>query len=322
MDKIQEIKLATTQLDELQKLAGVNNENIKTLEKYFRVSIAFRGDSIIITDSVSQLAISQITDILSSILVLISNGYEIKPKTIMQAITLAEAGELDLLQDLHKTVIGKTLENKKIVPKSLGQLWYAKALMNFDIVFGIGPAGTGKTYLAVAYAVNMYRQGIVKKIILTRPAVEAGESLGFLPGDLKEKADPYLRPLYDALDVMLGHESVEKMIEKGIIEIAPLAYMRGRTLEDAFIILDEGQNTSSAQLKMFLTRMGDFSKMVITGDITQIDLPHSTISGLVEAENILGGIKDIAFIKLSSSDVARHPVVQNIIDAYDAKEVK
>ena len=317
MVKSLEISLVSINLEELRRIVGTNDENLKTLEHCFDCSIAVRGDSFIVSECKTQLTFDKIQDILNALLVLARSGYEIRPKTIMQAVTLVDRGQLDLLQDLHKTIVGKTLSNRKISPKSLGQLWYAKALENFDIVFGIGPAGTGKTYLAVAYAVEQFRKGKIKKIILTRPAVEAGESLGFLPGDLKEKADPYLRPLYDALDEMLGHESVEKMIEKGTIEIAPLAYMRGRTLEDSFVILDEGQNTTSSQLKMFLTRLGASSQMVITGDITQIDLPRNAASGLVEAENILGRIKDIAFIKLGSSDVTRHPLVQDIIDAYD-----
>lgn len=322
MVKSLEIGLGSITLDELQRLVGTSDENLKVLGQHFKCSISVRGDSFIVSDCSSQLVFTQIQVILNALLVLLRNNYEIKPKTVEQAITLAELGEIDLIEDLHTTIIGKTLHNKKIFPKTLGQLWYAKALFNFDIVFAIGPAGTGKTYLAVAYAVEQYRLGAVKKIILTRPAVEAGESLGFLPGDLKEKADPYLRPLYDALDEMLGHEAVERMMEKGIIEIAPLAYMRGRTLENCFVILDEGQNTTSSQLKMFLTRLGNSSKMIITGDITQIDLPKYATSGLVEAEEILGGIKSIAFVKLGSNDVARHPLVQDIIDAYGKRDIK
>ncbi len=317
MERNQDIQLEDLKIEELMRLVGSNDENIKVLGKHFNATLSFRDNKCSILECKSQLAIERIKDILNSLLILLRNDYDITPKTVMQAIALEDKGELNLLQDFSNTIIGKTVTGNKISPKSLGQLWYAKALFNFDIVFGIGPAGTGKTYLAVAYAVDQYKKGNVKKIILTRPAVEAGESLGFLPGDLKEKADPYLRPLYDALDAMLGHESVEKMIEKGIIEIAPLAYMRGRTLEDAFIILDEGQNTTSSQLKMFLTRLGYSSKMVITGDISQIDLPKNVSSGLSEAEEILGGIKKIAFVKFTSGDVARHPLVQDIIDAYE-----
>ena len=206
-----------------------------------------------------------------------------------------------------------------IYPKTIGQKEYYFALKNNDVVFGIGPAGTGKTYLAVVFAVDALKNNIVKKIILTRPAVEAGENLGFLPGDLKEKVDPYLRPLYDALHDMLGVEQTERYIEKGVIEIAPLAYMRGRTLEDAYVILDEAQNTTDNQMKMFLTRLGFNSKMIITGDITQIDLPRGMESGLVKALKILNGVKGVSFIHLSAMDVVRHPVVQRIIERYDGK---
>jgi phosphate starvation-inducible PhoH-like protein len=312
-----EIKLTDVSFEELRSVFGIDDANIKIIEKYFDVLITYRDNSIFLNNGNLQSSFIKIKDILNALIILAKNNYEITSRTIFQAISLVNKGELDTLEDFHKVIIGKTLTNKIIFPKSLGQLWYAKALFNFDIVFSIGPAGTGKTYMAVVYAVSLLKAGKIKKIILTRPAVEAGESLGFLPGDLKEKADPYLRPLYDALYEMLGKENVEKLIEKGTIEIAPLAYMRGRTLEDAFIILDEGQNTTSAQLKMFLTRMGFRSKMVITGDITQVDLPIRIKSGLGEAEDILGRIKDIAFVKLSASDVTRHPLVQEIIDAYE-----
>ena len=206
-----------------------------------------------------------------------------------------------------------------IYPKTLGQKEYYYALKNNDVVFGIGPAGTGKTYLAVVFAVDALKNNLVKKIVLTRPAVEAGENLGFLPGDLKEKVDPYLRPLYDALHDMLGVEQTERLIEKGVIEIAPLAYMRGRTLEDAYVILDEAQNTTDNQMKMFLTRLGFNSKMIITGDVTQIDLPRGVESGLVRAMDILNNVKGISFIYLTAMDVVRHPVVQRIIERYEGK---
>lgn len=206
-----------------------------------------------------------------------------------------------------------------IYPKTLGQKDYYFALKNNDVVFGIGPAGTGKTYLAVVFAVDALKNNVVKKIVLTRPAVEAGENLGFLPGDLKEKVDPYLRPLYDALHDMLGVEQTERLIEKGVIEIAPLAYMRGRTLEDAYVILDEAQNTTDNQMKMFLTRLGFNSKMIITGDVTQIDLPRGVESGLIKALRILKGVKGISFVELTALDVVRHPVVQRIIERYEGK---
>ena len=219
----------------------------------------------------------------------------------------------------HHTLT-KTASGKMIYPKTMGQKDYYFALKNNDVVFGVGPAGTGKTYLAVVFAVDALKNNIVKKIVLTRPAVEAGENLGFLPGDLKEKVDPYLRPLYDALHDMLGVEQTERLIEKGVIEIAPLAYMRGRTLEDAYVILDEAQNTTDNQMKMFLTRLGFNSKMIITGDITQIDLPRGVESGLIKALKILKGVKGISFIHLTAMDVVRHPVVQRIIERYEGKD--
>lgn len=215
-------------------------------------------------------------------------------------------------------MIERTFSGKAIYAKTLKQIEYVNALKENDIVFGVGPAGTGKTYLAVVYAVSLLKKGIIKHIVLTRPAIEAGESLGFLPGDLKEKIDPYLRPLYDALYDTLGNKSVDQMIENGVIEIAPLAYMRGRTLENCFCILDEAQNTTEMQMKMFLTRLGFNSKMVITGDISQIDLPNGKRSGLVNACNILKNIDDIKIIKFEKLDVVRNPLVQKIIEAYDA----
>ncbi len=218
-----------------------------------------------------------------------------------------------------KTRLQKNAKGKSIRVKTLGQRNYLQAMKRDDLVFGIGPAGTGKTYLAVVMAVSALKSGKVKRIILTRPAVEAGESLGFLPGDLKEKVDPYLRPLYDALHDVLGNEHTMRLIERGTIEIAPLAYMRGRTLDDAFVILDEAQNTTTAQMKMFLTRLGFGSKMIITGDVTQIDLPKGVYSGLVEAREKLQNMNGISFVTLSQSDVVRHPIVQKVIEAYEKK---
>src|SRR5690606_33303880 len=234
------------------------------------------------------------------------------------ALQMEKKGTLEYFADLYNEVITKNAKGKSIRVKTIGQREYVKAIENNDMVFGIGPAGTGKTYLAVVLAVNALKTNRVQRIILTRPAVEAGESLGFLPGDLKEKVDPYLRPLYDALHDVLGVEHTERLIERGTIEIAPLAYMRGRTLDDAFVILDEAQNTTEAQMKMFLTRLGFGSKMVITGDISQIDLPKGKESGLKVAEKALANVKGIQFIYLERTDVVRHPLVQQIIDAYEA----
>lgn len=316
MAKTFEIKDKNLSLEQIKILFGENDKNIKIIEKAFDVSINYKDDLIVVT-TLKSTNLEYVANIVESLIILITNNYIIDTKSVEQAILLAANNELNLLDKLHTNIVGKTVYNKVIAPKTIGQLWYVKALANFDIVFGIGPAGTGKTYLAVAHAVSMLKSGVVKKIILTRPAVEAGESLGFLPGDLKEKIDPYLQPLYDALNENLGKETVEKMIEKGTIEIAPLAYMRGRTLEDAYVILDEAQNTTILQLKMFLTRLGTQSKMVVTGDITQIDLPPKAKSGLIVAKDILKSIKEISFIKLNSNDVCRNPLVQKIIDAYD-----
>ncbi|HEX7056942.1 MAG TPA: PhoH family protein [Bacilli bacterium] len=256
------------------------------------------------------------------LLELVRGGYSLSERDVACAIELAEKMQADQLLDLLKGEIAYAYKGKPIRAKTLGQKVYVSAIRKHDIVFGIGPAGTGKTYLAVAMAVVALREGAVKRIILTRPAVEAGENLGFLPGDLQEKVDPYLRPLYDALNDVLGPDHVAKALERGTIEIAPLAYMRGRTLDDSFIILDEAQNTTAEQMKMFLTRLGFGSKMVITGDITQIDLPKGKVSGLVDAERILQHIAEIGFVRFAEQDVVRHSLVQKIITAYRNKEQK
>ena len=232
---------------------------------------------------------------------------------------LAKEQNIDFTS-MSSEIIGRTMSGKAIVPKTLGQYAFAKAMDSAAVVFAIGPAGTGKTFLAVTKAVSALKKGDVKRIVLTRPAVEAGESLGFLPGDLKEKVDPYLTPLYDALHNMLGNEQTEKLIEKGTIEIAPLAYMRGRTLDDAYVILDEAQNTTASQMKMFLTRLGFGSSMIITGDVTQIDLNHNQTSGLIEATRILEGLSEIKIMELSADDVVRHPIVQKIIERYSKED--
>lgn len=311
------ISLEIESIDQLQLIFGPNDSNIKVLECAYNIKIIQRENKIEVLDCNDEKLCDKIRNIFGVIFKLVKQGYNIDEKMIVEIIALEKAGELEYIFDLHNYVIGKTRSGKTISPKTIGQLIYAKALNESDIVFGIGPAGTGKTYIAVAHAVTLYRANQVKKIILTRPAVEAGENLGFLPGDLKEKIDPYLRPLYDSLDDLLGSDMVAKLIEKGVIEIVPLAYMRGRTLDDAYIILDEAQNSTMMQLKMFLTRLGFNAKMAITGDITQIDLSKNIKSGLATAQGILGEIKDIKFIMLSSKDVVRHPLVQAIIDAYE-----
>ena len=309
------VKLEAYNIEQLVNLSGVKDENLEVLEDHFQVEISLRGDEMTLVGEKENL--EKTKKVIFSLLKLIVSGVSISRRDLVYAQKLVEKDKLDQLSELYHIKIARTYNGKLIYPKTLGQKSYYYALKNNDVVFGIGPAGTGKTYLAVVFAVAALKNNEVKKIILTRPAVEAGESLGFLPGDLKEKVDPYLRPLYDALHDMLGVEQTEKLIEKGVIEIAPLAYMRGRTLEDAYVILDEAQNTTDNQMKMFLTRLGFRSKMIVTGDISQIDLPRNTTSGLVRALDILEGVKGISFIHLSAMDVVRHPVVQRIIERYD-----
>ena len=258
--------------------------------------------------------------VLEKLAEVIQKGENIDKNSILYCIELAKEDRIDCLEQILGGVIAITSKGKQIKAKTLGQKTYVDSITKNEIVFGIGPAGTGKTYLAVAKAVSAYKTKQVEKIILTRPAVEAGESLGFLPGDLQSKVDPYLRPLYDALQEMFGLENYQKLIERGVIEIAPLAYMRGRTLNNAFIILDEAQNTTKEQMKMFLTRMGEGSRMVITGDVTQIDLPKGKKSGLIHATQILKNINQIGIVKLSSKDVVRHSLVMEIIKAYTKAE--
>ena len=271
-----------------------------------------RGDEIVLNDTEEK--IKAIKEVLIALLKLIKQGKTISKRDVMYTLKLSQTNDLNVIEELYQIKIARTMSGKLIYPKTLGQREYYQALKHNDVVFAIGPAGTGKTYLAVVFAVQALKNHEVQRIVLTRPAVEAGESLGFLPGDLKEKVDPYLRPLYDALYDMLGAEQTERYIEKGIIEIAPLAYMRGRTLEDAYVILDEAQNTTDAQMKMFLTRLGFNSKMIITGDITQIDLPKGVMSGLKRALHILKNVSGIRFVYLKALDVVRHPVVQRIIE--------
>ncbi|MFS0780869.1 PhoH family protein [Bacillus sp. 1P06AnD] len=296
-------------------LLGISDSNLKVLENELNVSVITRGERISVGGDSDD--VENAFAIIRALLAVIRRGIKISTRDVGYAVELSKKGTLEYFQEMYDEEIAKTVKGKPIRVKTLGQKDYISAIKKNDIVFGIGPAGTGKTYLAVVMAVSAMKSGKVNKIILTRPAVEAGESLGFLPGDLKEKVDPYLRPLYDALNDILGSEHTQRLIERGIIEIAPLAYMRGRTLDDAFIILDEAQNTTEAQMKMFLTRLGFGSKMVITGDVSQIDLPHKAKSGLVEATNILKGVKGINFTILDGSDVVRHPLVGRIVTAYE-----
>jgi phosphate starvation-inducible protein PhoH and related proteins len=296
-------------------LLGNSDQNLKIIEQELGVSIITRGESVSMSGDEEKVTMAG--EIIDRLIYVIRKGINISQRDVLYAIQMAQKGTLDYFVNLYEEEIGKNVKGKAIRIKTLGQRQYVQSIKKNDLVFGIGPAGTGKTYLAVVMAVNALRNGNVNKIILTRPAVEAGESLGFLPGDLKEKVDPYLRPLYDALNDILGAEHTQRLIERGTIEIAPLAYMRGRTLDDAFVILDEAQNTTHAQMKMFLTRLGFGSKMVITGDQTQIDLPKGAKSGLVVAEEILQNVNGISFVFLEQSDVVRHPLVGKIIQAYE-----
>lgn len=298
------------------ELFGNSDQHLKMIEQDLQVNILARGEGIKISGA-NEEAVQSAIRVIQSLAELLQNGTTIGPRDVALALQMEKKGTIEYFGELYKEIITKNAKGKEIRVKTIGQREYVKAIETHDMVFGIGPAGTGKTYLAVVLAVKALKANQVKRIILTRPAVEAGESLGFLPGDLKEKVDPYLRPLYDALHDVLGVDHTNRLIERGTIEIAPLAYMRGRTLDDAFVILDEAQNTTEAQMKMFLTRLGFGSKMVITGDRTQIDLPKGVRSGLLVAEKILSQIPGIAFVYLEQSDIVRHPLVGKIIQAYD-----
>ena len=304
-------------IDETISVVGHHDKHLKIFEDYYNVEISLRGDQLYLFGDAKKAEI--IRQVLLALVELHRKGKEITERDVLYAIKMNEQhrlGELESLFDERYKII-KTVQGKTIYAKTFNQKEYYRKIQDNDLVFGIGPAGTGKTYLAVVIGVALLKKNIVRKIILTRPVVEAGENLGFLPGDLKEKVDPYLRPLYDALYDVLGLEQTEKMIERGIIEIAPLAYMRGRTLEDAYIILDEAQNTTKQQMKMFLTRLGFNSKMVVTGDETQIDLPKPVKSGLKHAKEILSDVKGIEFVQFETVDVVRHTLVQKIIESYE-----
>ncbi len=306
-------------INQSQALIGNNDENLKAIEAHFNVVIHARGQEIAVkSEKIEHVEKAEL--VLKNLLKVIELGNTITLKDVEAAIKMADNNTIHHLLDLYDEEITKDAYGKTIRAKTMGQRIYINAMKRNDLVFGIGPAGTGKTFLAVVYAAKQLRKGSVKRIVLTRPAVEAGESLGFLPGDLKEKVDPYLRPLYDGLNTVLGREQTQRLIERGVIEIAPLAYMRGRTLDDAFVILDEAQNTTHAQMKMFLTRLGFGSKMVVTGDQTQIDLPKGVKSGLKEAVKKLSGVSGISIMKMDQSDVVRHPLVSKIINRYEGVE--
>ncbi len=296
-------------------LFGNADQNIRIIEEHFGVNIVCRGTEVKITGESQAVSMAQRT--IDTLLAMILKDGNLSEQNIRYVITLVEQGNEQSMAQMNSSCIAVTLKGKPVKPKTLGQKKYIDAIENNTITFGIGPAGTGKTYLAVAMAVRAFRDEQVSRIILTRPAVEAGEKLGFLPGDLQDKVDPYLRPLYDAMFDMMGPENFQRNMEKGAIEVAPLAYMRGRTLDDSFIILDEAQNTTPEQMKMFLTRLGFNSKAIVTGDITQIDLPNAGRSGLIEAVKVLKNIDDIAIMRLTEKDVVRHKLVQDIITAYE-----
>ena len=310
-----EQSISVDRMEQAVALFGAFDENIKIIQNEYLVSVTVRGSELKISGDVEN--VSKAVSVINSLLTLINHGEALSEQNVRYCMSLVNEGSDQKIESLSGDCICITSKGKPVKPKTIGQKNYCNAIKQNTITIGVGPAGTGKTYLAVAMAVTSFRAHEVNRIILTRPAVEAGEKLGFLPGDLQSKVDPYLRPLYDALFDMLGAETYQKYLERGNIEVAPLAYMRGRTLDDSFIILDEAQNTSPEQMKMFLTRLGFNSKMVITGDITQIDLPSGCRSGLKDAVRILKNIDSIANISFTEKDVVRHKLVQDIIKAYE-----
>jgi len=313
-------KLTFADINYAKQLFGEHNSNLQRIADAINLKINARGNTAFIEGDMISSSLAQ--NVLKQLYALIKDNYPIYPSDIDYAVKMLSSDDRLKLKDIFLDTVYITSKKQSITPKSRAQKEYIDAMRNHDIVFGIGPAGTGKTYLAMAMGVSALSKGLVSRIILTRPAVEAGEALGFLPGDLAEKVDPYLRPLYDALHDMMRFEKVSNLMQQGVIEVAPLAFMRGRTLNDSFIILDEAQNTTSEQMKMFLTRIGFSSKAVITGDITQIDLPSGKTSGLIESKDILQKIEGIKFVFFSKTDVVRHKLVQNIIEAYEELETR
>lgn len=307
--------------ENIQKLVGVNDGNLKLLSEGYDLSVSDVGNEIVIAGD-DEEKIKKVVAVLKALDSVVNTGVNIGVPDTVSAMKMADKGTTEYFADLYKKVLIRDAKGRPIRVKNMGQKRYVEAIDKSDVVFGIGPAGTGKTFLAVVCAIAAFKKGEVSRIILTRPAVEAGESLGFLPGDLKEKVDPYLRPIYDSLYAILGTNTTDRLMERGVIEVAPLAYMRGRTLDDAFVILDEAQNTTDAQMKMFLTRLGFNSKMVVNGDMTQVDLPGRQHSGLIDARHILKNIDQIKFINFSANDVVRHPVVAKIITAYEKEDIK
>ncbi len=312
--KVSSLEIKLENQEEANQLLGTHDKHVNIIEEYIDVQLHSRGETIQITGAEEEVQIA--FEVLQKLQTLISRGIRINTPDVVSALKMAKNDTLEYFLTMYEEEIIKDRSGKSIRIKNYGQKLYVDAIKSHDVIFGVGPAGTGKTFLAVVMAISALKRGEVEKIVLTRPAVEAGENLGFLPGDLKEKVDPYLRPVYDALYAIFGMDHTNRLMERGIIEIAPLAYMRGRTLENAFVILDEAQNTTVAQMKMFLTRLGYHSRMIVNGDVTQIDLPKGVNSGLIHAQKILQNLKKIAFVEFQSSDVVRHPIVAEIIEAY------
>lgn len=317
---VKKYTIETGNLDKLQKVLGVFDENMSTISRELELTAHVEGTGIALEGEEQNAAWGK--DVVENLLSIVETGENIDKSSLLYCIELAREGHASDIGSVMQGVVAVSSKGKPVKCKTVGQKEYVAAIKQNTVTFGVGPAGTGKTYLAVCLAVAAYKGKQVEKIILTRPAVEAGEKLGFLPGDLQTKVDPYLRPLYDALQEMFGLETYAKLMEKGVIEVAPLAYMRGRTLSNAFIILDEAQNATREQMKMFLTRLGDGSKMVVTGDLTQTDLPDGKTSGLKQAVTILRGVEDIAVCTLTEKDVVRHPLVMKIVRAYEREGKK
>lgn len=315
-----EQSISVDRMEQAVSLFGSFDENIRIIEKEFDVDVVSRGSEIKVTGEAEN--VSKGVRAINGLLMLINRGEALSDQNVRYVISLVNEGNEDQLPQMTADCICITSKGKPVKPKTLGQKKYIESIRKNTVTLGVGPAGTGKTYLAVAMAVTAFRAKEVNRIILTRPAVEAGEKLGFLPGDLQQKVDPYLRPLYDALYELMGVENFQKYLERGVIEVAPLAYMRGRTLNDSYIILDEAQNTTCEQMKMFLTRFGENSRVIVTGDLTQIDLPAGKKSGLKEAVEVLRGVDDIAVCELTHRDVVRHSLVQAIVKAYEKYEKK
>ena len=316
MTETRKIPLTLDSMDAYMSLFGLNDQNVALVEQECGVTVSLRGSELFLTGEAEDAGLAE--SVILKLLEMIRRGDLVDRTRIRYAIALAHEGDVDRIDEILRSVVAITHRGKQIRCKTLGQQEYVQAIRDHDLTFAVGPAGTGKTYLAMALAVVALKNKEIERIVLTRPAVEAGEKLGFLPGDLTQKVDPYLRPLYDALYDFMGVDSYQKLLERGVVEVAPLAYMRGRTLSDSFIILDEAQNTTSEQMKMFLTRLGFHSKVVVTGDITQTDLPYGKKSGLAEAIEILKDIPEIGMVHLTHKDVVRHELVQTIVKAYDA----